>query len=207
MTFDQKARAVLSMTEYNMLSIYMQKGGHPLSPATASSFYGLFLNGTSVAEIHRLNRAFPYEAVLWARVKYGWDRERDTYLIELQNNIKEKLLKSQIETASLLSDMLTAATIKHGDKLKKYIQTRDEKDLGDAINIDSIQSLLKAVEGIQKITGQDKTQTLKKEETLNLNVNQAAIPTDSSSLSAEGASKILAIFSEEKRKAAAREKK
>ena len=195
-TFDDASRAMLAPTDYDSLKKYIDNGGKQLAVPTAGAFFELFLNGSDVSEIHRLNKAFPVEAIHWARVKYNWDVQKEDYIRNLQLNIKDKLMKAQMETVGLLTDMLTAANKKHGDKLKRFIQTGNEKDLAGALSIDSVHGLLKVVEGIQKITGADKVQKISKEETLNVNVTSS---TDDA-LSAETASKILAAIAEEKRK-------
>lgn len=147
-----------------------------LSPDTSAKLFELFLNGSDINEIHRLNKNFPYEAILWSRVKYDWDKLKDEYAASLTGQVAQKVIKASLETTSLLTDMLAVAHKKHGDKLKKYLQTGDEADLGDALSIDTIHGLLKAVEGLQKVTGQDRTHNINKKEVVNLNVNVQGVP-------------------------------
>lgn len=168
--FKERALGLLSNAEYNMLVAYIEKGGCPLAPETAANFFQLFLNGSSIGEIHRLNKSFPYEAILCARIQYAWDEERDDYARHLTETVKQKVIKASLETTSLISDMLVAANKKHGDKLKKYLQTGNVEDLGDAMNIDNLTSLIRGVEALQKLTGQDKVQNINKKETLDVNV-------------------------------------
>lgn len=171
-----KAKEVLNVADYNMLSAYIAIGRHPLSPDTAAKLFELFLNGSDINEIHRLNKNFPYEAILWARIKYDWDKLKDEYAFNLTNQVAQKVIKASLETTSLLTDMLAVAHKKHGDKLKKFLQTGDESDLGDALSIDTIHGLLKAVEGLQKVTGQDRTHNINKKEVVNLNVSVQGVP-------------------------------
>ncbi len=130
-SFEDKSRRTLSVHEHNMLASYVEAGKHPLAPETAANFYGLFLTGTSMGEIHRLNKAFPYEAILWASIKYDWHQKRDEYSLGLQAQTAQKVMTAQLETAGLMADLLTASTKKHGDKIKKYLQSGNEADLGD----------------------------------------------------------------------------
>ena len=191
----EQAQAVFTVPEYNMMVAYMEKGGHQLAPETAVRFFELYLNGSDCSEIHRLNKAFPYESILWARIKYDWDKKKDELTFALTEKTKEKAVKAALETTSLLSDMLIAASKKHGDKLKKYIQTGNEEDLGDSMSIDNITSLIRAVEGLQKITGADRVQKIDKKETLNVNLN---IP-GGQELQPETSAAILAAVAAEKR--------
>lgn len=118
----------------------------------------MFLNGSDVREIHRLNAAFPIEAIHYERVKSDWDGERERYIRTLQENITDKLVKANLETVGLLTDMLAVASKQNGDKLKKFLQTGNEKDLAGAFTVDSIHQLLKVLEGLHKAVGMDKPQ-------------------------------------------------
>ena len=80
----------------------------------------------------------------------------------------QKVVKAQLETAALYADMLSATVKKNGHKLKKYLQTGNEKDLNGVLLPESILALGKVVEGLQKLTGQDRNVKMTKEETLNV---------------------------------------
>lgn len=196
-SFENKCIRLLSDEENGLIKKYLESGGKRLSTETAASFFSMYLNGYDIKEIHRLNKAFPYEAILIARVSNDWDKEKDDYLSKLQENIKEKLLKSQLESINFLSDLLSATHKKHGDKLKKFLSSGNEKDLEGAMTVDSISQLLKVIEGLNKITGQDKTKN--NDTTVNVNIDQRSI-NNISSLSPEDSAKILNIVSESKRK-------
>lgn len=201
--FEEKAKALLSIPEYNMLMDYVKAGRHPLAPDTVGSLYQLYLNGSDCREIHRLNKAFPYESILWARIKYDWDAQKDDYVIELQNKIREKVIKSQLETTELMADLLTATSKMHSDKIKKYIQTGNEADLGNSMTIDSLAQLLRIAEGLQKITGQDRTQKIETKNTQRIEVGLSTSSRDGSQsvpISEEGAAALLAILAQEKSK-------
>jgi hypothetical protein len=196
--FYDKAQGLMDPADVTILKEYRDSGRMRLSPKTTAGFFELFLNGSTVKEIHGLNPAFPYAAILWARVEENWDQQKDEYIRDLQLGIREKLIKSQMETVGLLTDMLAAANKQHGDKIKKFLQTGNEADLGNAMTITSIQGMMKVIEGLQKLTGQDKTLKIKTEETVNHNVNVTL--SESENLSPEAAAQILAVVAAEKRK-------
>jgi len=198
LSFDDKARSLLLPTEYEDMNSYIKSGNHEIALSTANKFFELYINGNEVAEIHKLNPAFPVSAIHWCRVKYDWDNMRRQYILTLQRNIVDKVVKAQLEATSLYADIISAASKKHGEKLKKYIQTGDEKYLDKALDIHNVAQLQKAVDGLQKITNQDKnftvTNTNEQKLTVDVNVNS------DSNLSTESASKILAVVAEERRK-------
>jgi hypothetical protein len=197
----------LSTEEREELISYLENGGHPLSPDTAAKFFELFLNGTNCYDIWKLNKAFPYGAILDARIKFKWDAQKDEYAIRLQNDIKNKVTQAQLETADLMSDMLLAAKKKNSAKLKRYLQTGDEKELEEALNIGSLKTLKDIVEGLMKITGQDKNITVKNinesKQSLDVNITgsiNSAAGNGIETLETEDAATILKILADAKRK-------
>jgi hypothetical protein len=197
--FKERALALLPEKDVQKLFEYISAGKYQISAETIASFFQLYLNGSSCEEIHRLNKGFELPAIQWAMVKYDWPSQKEKFLIEIQEGIRLKVVKAQLEAASLLSDIITAANKRNSDKVKKYIQTGNESDLEDAIAVDSIAGLLKVVEGLQKITGQDK---VKSQHTENININLGTKPTTGaaeSALAPEDAAKVLEIYSNAKR--------
>jgi hypothetical protein len=192
---------ILSNDECSVLEKYIKGGGHELHTDTVTKFFELFLNGSDCKEIHRLNTPFPLEAILWARVKYHWDTQKDEYVIQKQLMIRDKVMKAQLEATDLIADMLVVARKEHGDRLKKYIQTGNDKDLGGAMKIESLQSLMKTVESLLKITGQDRqTKNINEnKQTVDVNVN-ANVSGAAASLTADDAAKILGIVADAKRR-------
>lgn len=160
------------------------------------TFFQLFLNGSDVREIHRLNPAFPIEAIHYARVYGNWDEEKERYIRAMQESIKDQLVKANLETVSLLTNMLAVANKQNGDKLKKFLQTGNEKDLAGAFSIDSIHQLLKVLEGLQKAVGMDKPQDASVINHIHVAGAQAQVAV----ISPPAAAKSLAEAAAEKRK-------
>ncbi len=118
------------------------------------------------------------------------------HIFKLQQNIAEKVLKAQLEATSLYTDIITAANKKHSDNLKKYIQTGDQTYLDKTIDIKSIHHLQKAVEGLQKITNQDKNLKVTEEKNVNINLTSDG----GKDMDPETATKILSALAEANRK-------
>lgn len=194
--FTQYATEDLSESEIKELTVYISSGGHPLSPDVAGKLFTLFLNGSDVEELHRLNKALPLGSILDAKIRYKWTVKRDDYASELQAKIQAKVMKAQLETTELITDLLVAAKRKYGDKIKKFIQSGEDADLGNGLSIDSLTSLMRISESLQKITGQDRVQKVKTESTQNINVNVSTGTT----LPPEAAAQILAIIANAKQK-------
>lgn len=155
-TFEQRAARLLSSDDLVIMTRYIESGGKRLASDTATSFFQIYLNGGDTKEIHRLNKAFPYESILIERIRGDWDLHREQYVEQLKVAIRDRLIKANLETVGLMTDMVAVAYKKHGDKLKKYLQTGNEKDLDGAMNVDSIHQLIKVLEGLHKAVGIEK---------------------------------------------------
>jgi len=191
----------LSPEDLKTLTDYVAGGGYPLSPDTAARLFELFLNGSDARDIQRLNKAYPLGAILDSQIRYRWTEKKDTYANALQDRIREKVMNAQLETTELMTDLLAAARRRYSDKLKKYIQTGDEKDLGDIAAIDSLKDLLKISEGLLKITGQDRVKSVKTDNTQTMNVNlNAGKGASAGSLEPSEAAQILDIMSNAKKR-------
>jgi len=196
LTFDDKARSLLTLSDYEDMSSYIDRKKPELALSTANSFFELFINGSDVDEIKGLNPAFPIAAINWCRIKYDWDRMLKEQIFKMQQRIADKVMKAQLEATSLYSDIISAANKKHSQNLKKYIQTGDESYLKKTIDITSVHQLQKVVDGLMKITNQDKNFVIKEEKNVNINVGV----TPGADLTPETATKILAAIAEESRK-------
>src|ERR1700722_175093 len=83
----EAAEAKLAPNEFNVLKDYIESGKPELAAQTIGEFFNLYLNGADTREILRLNPHMPYEAILWAKFKYNWDRQKEEHIFALQNNI------------------------------------------------------------------------------------------------------------------------
>lgn len=198
----------LTSEETTALEVYQKRGGRPLAQETAMAFFQLYLNGYDTKEIQRMNSAFALESINWARLQYNWDREKQLYVSELMGKIKEKTMKAQLDVTNFMTDLLAVTSKLHGTKLKKYLQTGNPKDLEGYMPIDSINSLVKLVEGLQKITGYNPPIKVQSEKNININVTEGtqgdkavdqAIVADPN-LSSDEAAQVLGIMAQSRRR-------
>ncbi len=145
----------LSPEERKAYKLYVQKNDPPLSPSVQAQLFSLYLNGTSCEEIAKLNPNFSLGMIVRARVEGLWDERRDAHLESLFSGVRERVQQVQMESVVFTSDLLSSANKMFGDKLKKYLQTGDERELG-ALRIDSLKQYRDAVDLLMKLTGQDK---------------------------------------------------
>lgn len=143
-----------------------QKGGmetKDLSPSTAAKLYTLYLEGCTLTEISDLNPELGLGTIVSSAVNDRWDLRKKDYTEELYTRAKDNAVQVVAEGAMFMTTVLTAAHKKHGDKLKKYIQTEDPQYLKDTMNIDSLRGYKEAVEIFMKLTGQDQVKKVQVE--------------------------------------------
>lgn len=128
---------------------------HPIAPVTSAKFFELYLTGKSCEDIHRLNPGFDLGQVVDAAVEGRWEDRRREHLDRLMDKARERVLQVQCESVEFVSDLLSAAHRLHGDKLKRFLQTGDPKELGD-LQVGSLEQYRKAADVLLKLTGQDK---------------------------------------------------
>jgi hypothetical protein len=71
----------------------------------------------------------------------------------LFEGVRERVEQVQMESVLFTTDLLSSANKMFGDKLKKYIQTGDERELG-ALKVDSLKQYRDAVDLLLRLTGQ-----------------------------------------------------
>lgn len=198
--FQERAKKYLTENQIVKLNDYIEVGKYQITPETVTNFFELYLNGSEPEEIARLNKGFDLASIHWAMIKYNWPIKKDQYIYDLQEGIRQKVIKAQLEATSLMTDMLTASNKKNSEKLKKYIQTGDEEHLKGVMNIESLNGLLKTIEGLQKITGQDRVHKIETKNTQEVNLNlNTKVNGENADLTPEQSAAVLAIYSGAKR--------
>lgn len=136
--------------------------GPALAPSVQATLFELYLRGEPLAGIQKVNKNFTLGMIAKAKVEGLWNARRAAYTAELYDSVVERVKLAQTEAAVFAADLLAVAHKQFGLKLKRYIQTGDEKELGD-LSIKSLEGYRKAIDLLLRITGQDQKQTVKGE--------------------------------------------
>lgn len=144
--------------ELQVLQEYEQKGVRPLAPSLAGQMFNLFLEGYSCADIAKLNKGLTEGDILFARKKYNWDTERDNYMIQVKNQVTQKVFKQKMESVEFLTNMLSVIHKEHKDVMLRFLQTGNPEDLP---KIGSLRTYKEIIETLAKITGEDSVKKLK----------------------------------------------
>jgi hypothetical protein len=126
----------------------------PLSPSLEAELFQLYLNGIGLEDIVRLNKGLRLGAVARAAVEGNWYERRRAYADSLLGSVVPRVQQVQAEAIVFAADLLAAAHRLHGEKIRKFLQTGDEAELGD-FAVRSIDQYRKGVELLLKMTGQD----------------------------------------------------
>jgi hypothetical protein len=125
-----------------------------LAPSYEAELFQLYLNGIGLEEITRLNKGLRLGAVARAAVEGDWFEKRRAYADSLLSSVVPRVQQTQAEAIVFAADLLAAAHKLHGAKIRRFLQTGDESELGD-FKVSTIDQYRKGVEMLLKLTGQD----------------------------------------------------
>jgi hypothetical protein len=144
----------LEPNERAALTVFHQRRQFSLSPDTQAKLFSLFLNGVNCLEIVRLNRGISLGQVIAARVEGRWDEKRQQHVEDLLKETRQRIQQTTLESVDFVASQLAAAHKLYGDKVKKFLQTGDEADLG-GFSISGWKTYREALELLKLVTGQD----------------------------------------------------
>jgi hypothetical protein len=132
----------------------------PLSPDKQSQLFELYLRGTSLEQIARVNSPhLKLGHVVRASVEGGWWERRELYVQGMLDGLRGRVQQVQGEAVDFLADFLAVFHKLYGDRFKRFLQTGDEKELGGMMptNLGQYRVLL---ELMLKATGQGEKKTI-----------------------------------------------
>lgn len=142
----------LTLRERAAYNSHLKDKDPPLGASTQGRLFELFLNGMSLEEIQRTTKDYRLGAIVRAFIEGDWETRRVEYVKQLLATIASRVAQVQSESVRFIADLLAVAHKQHGEKLRKYIQSGDEKDLG-GFSIQSITVYRQVAETLIKITG------------------------------------------------------
>jgi hypothetical protein len=150
---DKEAR--LTERELREYRIFMRLNQPPMAPSTQEKFFQLFLSGINCEEIVRINPGgFSLGAIVRARIENNWDEKRLEHQRNLVATMRGNVQQTILETVEQLTLEMKVYNKLKRDKLLRYLQTGDEKEL-EGLSIGSTKTLKDVAEALLKLTGQD----------------------------------------------------
>ena len=175
---------ILNDRELSAYHYWQSTQDPPIAPSTQAKMFELFLQGKELEEIRRLNPGFSLGAIAAARLQGGWDQQRDQHLQDLLGKVRGRVQQSFLETVDLFCDLLAAKNKVHRDKVLKFIQSGDERELAD-LNLGGMKGYKDIIEGLAKLTGQDQNRKVSGSVTLQVETpraNQPMAPADAAAI-------------------------
>ena len=129
--------------------------GKPIALDIQEKMFEVYLQGKTLGDIRKINAAkFSMGQIVAAAVEGRWDLQRKAYLEDLLTRVRTRALQAAAEGAEFVADAMAVAHKKHGDSLRRFLQSGDPKDLGD-FDLGGIGNYRTLVELMLKLTGQD----------------------------------------------------
>lgn len=171
-----KVQSHLTHREEAAYRMHLQAKEPPLAPSLQGELFELYLKGTTLEQIARVNKGLRLGAIVRAHEEGDWFNRRELYVQGILDGIRSKVQQSLAESADFLTDYVAVAHKLYGDKFKRFLQTGDESELGDMkpTNIGQYKMIL---ELLLKATGQGDKKTVSVTGEVNHQVN--SMPTAS----------------------------
>lgn len=144
----------LNVREQSAYDEHMRHQNAPLSPSLEAELFQLYLNGVGLEDIARLNKGLRLGAIARSAVEGDWYQKRRDYADSLLVSVVPRVQQIQAEAIVFAADLLAAAHKLHGQKIRRFLQTGDESELGD-FKVSTIDQYRKGAELLLKLTGQD----------------------------------------------------
>lgn len=157
---DQKKSGTVKVTngltyrEEAALRMHMQAQEPALSTSMQAQLFELYLNGNSCEQIAKLNKSIRLGAIVRACQEGDWYQKKTSYMNQLLEDVRSRVEQVQCESLYFASSLLAAAHKMYGTKIQRYLQTGDEKELGE-LGIYTLRQYKEVVDLLLKMTGQD----------------------------------------------------
>lgn len=143
----------LSAAQLQRVQKFMESGTPGIALIDESKMFrmlDLYLGGKSYTQISRMTGT-DKDMVLYLSHKMDWYQAKQEYLVDLNNNLQERLLETKLISQNFLTDLVAFWHKKIGTNINKYLATGDEAAAEKIVGKD-IDKYLKTVEILQKLT-------------------------------------------------------
>lgn len=148
--FTEREEAALQLH----LQLFQQHKEAALAPSLQAEMFQAFLHGDDLPTLVRRHPGIRLGQVVRAAKEGNWHDLRAEYRDQLLRSVIPRVQQVQSEAILFSADLMAVAHKMHGGKLRKYLETGDEKDLGD-FHIKTLDGYKKNSEIFLKMTGQD----------------------------------------------------
>lgn len=141
-----------SLDQLQKLQAYQEAGLPGVSAVDAGQvarMMEMYLDGKTYSQIARTH-SLKIEVVLYYADKTNWCQHKHDRMIELSNNLQERLLDTKLASQNFINDLMAFWHKRIGKKITTYLVSGNESD-GDKVKITDIDKYLKTAEILAKI--------------------------------------------------------
>lgn len=124
----------------------------PLGPTVIGQMFEQFLHGMSPSQIAREWKGYQLGAIVRAAVENQWFDRRAEYLDKLHSTTTDRAKQIAAESVEFTGALLAVAHKRWGARLRRYLATGDEAELGE-FEIRSIDQYRKVIQTFLELTG------------------------------------------------------
>lgn len=117
----------LTEDEARALESYELRGRPGITKLKADNFKDMYVQGYSCQDLAKQFPEYELGILLWARVHFKWDIERQAYQHNLAKQSASALGLSKAEAIRFLSDVLNATHVKNRAEIMKYLAAPDRE--------------------------------------------------------------------------------
>lgn len=111
--------------ELKELNDYIASGGKAMAPYSQSSLFMLYLEGRTIRQLHDAYPQWPVGQLLLARYQHHWDAQRDDDVVDLMNQLRNRLMKVKLESVRYLLDQISVNNKQFAKQMEDFL--RDPK--------------------------------------------------------------------------------
>lgn len=128
-------------------------GVYNLEESQIARMMDLYLDGKPYSQISRITR-ISKTTIMFLSDKFNWFALRQDYLIELEANMRNRVIESKLVSQDFLLQLSHAWQKKIGKNITQFLATGDEK-YANEIDLKEVDKYLKTIEILHKISSEN----------------------------------------------------
>jgi hypothetical protein len=117
----------LTEEEAKMVQSWIDRGRPGITKIKADFLSSIYNLGYSCQQIHKEFPEYELEAILWARVKFDWDKRRAEYQQTLAANTMASAAEAHLEGIQFLSMVMKVTHVKMKQEMMRYLAAPDRE--------------------------------------------------------------------------------
>lgn len=128
-------------------------GLYKLEESQIARMMDLYLDGKPYSQISRITR-ISKTTIMFLSDKFNWFALRQDYLVELEANMRNRVIESKLVSQDFLLQLSHAWQKKIGKNITQFLATGDEK-YANEIDLKEVDKYLKTIEILHKISSEN----------------------------------------------------